>query len=143
MQTYDLSRFTEAHQTMFETALSEIRNGRKESHWMWYIFPQLRGLGCSYNSRHYGIVDIGEAIAFLNDPYLGGNLIKICNALLALTSNDPFAVLGDMGYVDARKLKSSMTLFSLASNGEEVFDAVLKKFFHGEKDDKTLRLLGW
>ncbi len=142
MKTYDLSRFTEMHQRVFETALSEIRAGRKESHWMWYIFPQLRGLGHSQNSFFYGIADIGEAIAFLQDEYLGGNLIKICEALMELESNDPVKVLGYMGRIDAAKLKSSMTLFSLASNGEEVFDAVLKKYFSGTRDDKTLTLLG-
>ena len=106
MENYDLSRFTTAHNLSFGLALSEIENGRKESHWMWYIFPQIKGLGKSSMCEIYGIVDLGEAEAFLKDEYLGGNLIKICNALLKLESCDPIAILGDMGHIDAMKLKS-------------------------------------
>ena len=134
----DLSRFTQAHERDYETALSEIRNGRKRSHWMWYIFPQLKGLGMSSTSDYYGIKDMDEAKAFLSDPYLGGNLREISNALLKLDTNNALEVFGSP---DNLKLCSSMTLFASAEGESSVFRKVLEKFFQGKDDERTLALL--
>lgn len=136
-KTYDLSRFVIAHQRDYQTALSEIKRGRKTSHWMWYIFPQIEGLGFSSMSQLYAIKDEGEAKAFLADSYLGSNLREICEALYGLESNDAFAVFGSP---DDRKLRSSMTLFEYVS-GEEIFGRILEKFFDGKRDSYTLRKL--
>ena len=135
----DLSRFVDAHRRSFQTALGEIRNGHKQSHWMWYIFPQIRGLGVSSRSQYYAIQDLDEAAAFLRDPYLGKNLLEICSALLELETNDAFEVFGTP---DNRKLQSSMTLFSLVPDADPVFRSVLDKFFGGKRDHKTLEFLG-
>ena len=107
----NLKRFTEAQYRDYEQALKEIKNGRKESHWMWYIFPQLKGLGRSYTSDFYGIVDLDEAKAFLQDPYLGKHLQEISEALLNLDNDNATQI---MGRPDDMKLKSSMTLFACA-----------------------------
>ncbi len=141
---FDLSRFTTAHQgdgqfsPNFETAYREITNGRKDSHWMWYIFPQIKGLGHSPTAEYYAIRSLDEAKAFLADPYLGGNLVAICQALLQLRSNNADEV---FGYPDYMKLRSSMTLFSCAAGGDSVFDKVLDKFFDGIPDRRTLDIL--
>ncbi len=138
-RAYDLGRFVSAQKRDYLTALEEIRCGRKRSHWMWYIFPQLRGLGMSSTSYFYGIENLDEARAFLDDPYLGGNLREISEALLALGTGDAYSV---MGSPDDLKLRSSMTLFSLAAPEEPVFKKVLDKFYRGLPDPATLRLLG-
>ena len=119
---YEISRFTKAHQSDYQRALSEIKNGKKESHWMWYIFPQIKGLGRSSMSEYYGIQDLDEAKAYLADPILGKHLIEICNALLSLDTNDATEV---MGRPDDRKLKSSMTLFDTATEALDIFQMVL------------------
>ena len=137
-QSYDLSRFTLAHRSDYPLALKEIQGGRKYSCWMWYIFPQLQGLGYSETSRYYAISGLGEAAAFLRDPYLGGNLLEISAALLSLETNDAYGVFGPP---DDRKLQSSMTLFSLVSEEGSVFHQVLDKFFDGKKDQRTIDLL--
>ena len=134
---YDLSRFAEAHQRDYQTALSEIKRGRKTSHWMWYIFPQIKGLGFSSMSVYYGITDAGEARAFLDDPYLGANLREICEALYELGTSDALQVFGSP---DDMKLCSSMTLFDYVSGGE-IFGRVLNKFFCGRRDSRTLEKL--
>ena len=134
----NLKRFTEAQYRDYEQALKEIKNGRKESHWMWYIFPQLKGLGRSYTSDFYGIVDLDEAKAFLQDPYLGKHLQEISEALLNLDNDNATQI---MGRPDDMKLKSSMTLFALAKPECEVFQKVLDKFFHGERDQRTVEIL--
>lgn len=134
----NLSRFTNAHKRDYDTALREIKNGRKHSHWMWYIFPQIYGLGFSATSQHYAMRSLDEAKAFLADPYLGSNLREICNALIALESNNAHAVFGSP---DDMKLRSSMTLFAAASD-EEIFQNVLNKFYGGVADSKTLEILG-
>ena len=139
MEKIDLSRFKEAHQKMYETALAEIKSGRKESHWMWYIFPQIYGLGRSSKSHYYAIRSLDEAIAFQRDPYLGRNLQEICRALLALESRNATEV---FGRTDDKKLRSSMTLFSLAAGEDSVYQQVLNKFFDGEPDRRTFRILG-
>ena len=135
---YDLSRFLKAQGRDYETALAEIRSGRKRSHWIWYIFPQLKGLGFSTLSYHYGIDDIGEAKAYMEDAVLRERLLEISGALLTLSSSDATAV---MGFPDDLKLRSCMTLFREAAPEETVFQHVLDKFFGGRGDEITLRLL--
>ena len=135
---YDLMRFLQAQEGSYAQALAEMKRGRKESHWMWYIFPQLKGLGRSAMSEFYGISGMEEARAYLKDPVLGARLIEICNALLALEAKDIVQV---MGRPDDKKLKSSMTLFEAAAPDEPVFGAVLDKFYGGERDSLTLEKL--
>ena len=134
----NLKRFLKAQETDYSTALSEIKNGRKRSHWMWYIFPQIQGLGFSEASKYYGIKDVNEAEAFLNHPILGNRLLNIGKALLELPENNVNKILGSP---DDVKLKSSMTLF-VTTGTDPVFQAVLDKFFDGEKDQATLKLIG-
>jgi uncharacterized protein (DUF1810 family) len=135
----NLERFRKAQRDSYDTALREIQNGRKRSHWMWYIFPQIAGLGYSPTAQYYAIRDLDEAVDFLNDKALGKNLIEISEALLLIESNDATAV---MGYPDDMKLRSSMTLFELADPECKVFQKVLDKFYHGERDERTLEILG-
>ena len=138
MNINSLSRFVEAQKKDYELALSEIKAGKKRSHWMWYIFPQLRGLGKSTTSYAYGISGTAEARAYLEHPLLSENLFNICNALLEhkdKSANDIF------GSIDEVKLKSSMTLFSCISEEGSVFHMVLEAFFDGARDDKTMILL--
>ena len=133
---YNLKRFTDAQESKFEKALNEIENGRKQSHWMWFIFPQVAGLGFSETSKFYELKNIGEASSYLRHPILGPRLIKISKALLAIegkTANQIF------GSPDDLKLKSSMTLFNALQNTDPVFGAVLNKYFNGIKDLKTLQ----
>lgn len=134
----NLKRFIDAQQTDYSVALSEIRNGRKRSHWMWYIFPQIQGLGFSETSQFYSIKSIDEAEQYLAHPVLGQRLIEISNALLGLKTDNANQVFGSP---DDMKLKSSMTLFSLLPGTNKVFQLVLDKFFNGLKDDKTLKML--
>lgn len=134
----DLNRFVEAHQRDYQRALSEIKSGRKQTHWMWYIFPQIQGLSLSDTARYYSIRDIKEAEAFFKHPVLGSNLVNICNELLALKETDAHKILGSP---DDVKLRSSMTLFALLPDANPVFESVLRKFYNGEKDDKTLQVL--
>lgn len=136
--TYPLNRFVEAHRQDYARALGEIRNGKKCSHWMWYIFPQLRSLGKSPTAEYYGISGAEEAAAFLAHPYLGANLIEISQVLLQLPGNDPVRVFGQ---TDARKLRSSMTLFRYVSREETVFADVLEKYFDGKADHRTINIL--
>lgn len=136
---YEISRFLKAHQSDYQCALSEIKNGKKVSHWIWYIFPQLKGLGRSSMSEYFGIKDLDEARAYLADPILGEHLIEICNALLSLDTNDITEV---MGRPDDKKLRSSMTLFDAATESSDVFQRVLDKYYYGKKDYRTLRMLG-
>jgi uncharacterized protein (DUF1810 family) len=133
-----LQRFINAQERDYQIALSEIQKGRKRSHWMWYIFPQIKGLGFSETSRFYAIKNIKEAEEYLAHPVLGKRLIEISNELLKLKTNDANQVFGSP---DDLKLKSSMTLFGSLPNTDPVFEYVLKKFFDGEKDEKTLRIL--
>ncbi len=123
---YDLSRFHKAQARDYKTALSEIRSGRKRSHWMWYIFPQIKGLGHSDMADYYGISNLEEAKDYLADPILKERLTEISSALLALDSRDAKAV---MGVPDNLKLRSCMTLFAIADPDEEVFQKVLDKFY--------------
>lgn len=134
----DLKRFLEAQENDFATALAEIRRGRKQSHWMWYIFPQIAGLGFSSTSKFYAIKDRSEAENYLAHPILGERLVEISNALLEVegkTANQIF------GSPDDVKLKSSMTLFGALENTNPIFHKVLDKYFNGGKDQKTLELI--
>lgn len=139
MDIHSLDRFIEAQERMYHIALTEIREGEKRSHWMWYIFPQLRGLGKSAMSYTYGIADLEEARAYLAHPVLSARLSELCEALLALDKVRPEDI---FGYVDAKKLHSSMTLFALADEGNPIFGRVLARFYAGRQDRKTLALLG-
>ena len=138
MEPLHLNRFIDAHLRDYPNALSEIKIGRKQSHWMWYIFPQIAGLGMTEISNYYSIQDIEEAKAYMEEPLLRSHLLEISEALLELETNDANRV---FGYPDDMKLKSSMTLFLEACPQEKVFQKVLDKFFHGMKDQKTVNLL--
>jgi uncharacterized protein (DUF1810 family) len=133
-----LDRFLDAQKADYAIALPEIKSGRKRSHWMWYIFPQIQGLGFSETSKYYAIKDIAEAEAFLNHPILGERLVAICKALLNLKETDANKIFGSP---DDVKLKSSMTLFAALPKTDPVFQSVLDKFFNGEKDRVTLQLI--
>jgi uncharacterized protein (DUF1810 family) len=133
-----LERFISAQKNDYDTALAEIKNGKKRSHWMWYIFPQMEGLGLSSTSIFYGIKDLNEAERFLQHPILGGRLIEISQALLQLKSNDAYQIVGSP---DDMKLQSCMTLFAALPNTNPVFVSVLDKFYGGKKDNKTLQLI--
>jgi uncharacterized protein (DUF1810 family) len=134
----NLERFIDAQERSYQIALSEIKNGRKQSHWMWYIFPQVQGLGFSETSKFYAIKNIDEAKEFLLHPVLGNRLVNLCNELLKLESDNANSIFGSP---DDLKLKSSMTLFS-SLNINPVFQMVLDKFFNGKGDNKTLELIG-
>jgi uncharacterized protein (DUF1810 family) len=134
---YDLERFVSAQDKIYQIALSEMQEGHKVSHWMWYIFPQLKGLGFSSTAKYYGIYGAEEAKAYLEHPLLGTRLREITKTLLNVVSNDAEEV---MGYPDDLKLQSCMTLFAQVSN-EKIFMDVLNKFFAGKMDEKTLKFL--
>ena len=134
----DLKRFVEAQEHSFFRAPKEIRNGRKQSHWMWYIFPQIQGLGYSPTATKYAIRDIQEAKDYLHNGILGPRLEETCRATLEVDSDDPGIV---FGYPDDLKLRSCMTLFEAADPGNGLFSMVLDKYFNGERDQKTLDIL--
>lgn len=134
---YNLNRFIEAQNRDYDTALAEIQAGKKASHWMWYIFPQLKGLGRSSTSEYYGLSGIKEAQVYLSDPILKARLIEITDAVIAHKDKSAEEIFGG---IDAKKLRSCMTLFSIAAPDIPVFDAVLEQFFHGVPDRNTLRL---
>lgn len=135
---HDLNRFISAQERSYDAALMEIKSGHKATHWMWYIFPQIAGLGFSSTAQFYAISSMQEAKDYYAHPVLGKRLVEISEALLALDTSDAGAV---MGYPDDLKLRSSMTLF-LAASGDAVFQRVLDKFYSGMPDSKTLRILG-
>lgn len=132
-----IERFVQAQNEVYSLALNEIKSGRKRSHWMWYIFPQLKGLGHSYNSKFYGISGAEEAKEYLDHPILGQRLREVSNAILNLATDDALEVFGG---IDSRKLKSSMTLFDLVSPND-IFARVLDKYFNGQRDRSTIVLL--
>jgi uncharacterized protein (DUF1810 family) len=135
---YDLDRFVRAQAADYDQALSELRDGEKRSHWMWYVFPQLEGLGLSPMSRKYSIKSAAEARAYLNHPVLGPRLLEcaavVCN-IVGRTALDIFGAPDDM------KLRSSATLFASVSGGG-VFEQLIQKYFAGQPDEKTLQILG-
>ena len=133
-----LDRFLKAQAGSYDTALREICAGRKRSHWMWYIFPQIQGLGFSSTAQFYAISDLEEAKAYLAEPTLRARILEISEALLKLASNDAAEV---MGWPDDLKLRSSMTLFAEAGPEYDVFQKVLDKYYGGAKDRRTLEIL--
>lgn len=134
---YDIDRFVEMHELYYEVALAEIKDGHKRSHWMWYIFPQLKGLGHSTKSEYYGLSGIEEVKQYMNNEYLKNNMIEICNALLKIDDD----IENIFGYPDNLKLKSSMTLFEYVNPDEVVFKKIIDKFYHGNRDRATLDLI--
>lgn len=138
-KTYDLGRFVTAQDCgVYEQALSEMKRGKKVFHWMWFIFPQIKGLGLSAKNRYYSIASADEARAYLVDPILGPRLREITEAVKKLPGNDPKALLGTPDWM---KLQSSMTLFDHISPND-IFSEVLAKYYNGVRDTRTLALLG-
>lgn len=137
MSAHDFDRFVDAQAGVFDTALAEIRAGHKRSHWMWFIFPQLRGLGHSAMARHYGIASLDKAQAYLAHPLLGSRYRTCVEAVAALKARDPVAIFGP---TDAMKLRSSLTLFE-AAKASPVIDQVLQCLFAGARDHATQRML--
>jgi uncharacterized protein (DUF1810 family) len=133
----ELNRFLTAQEKDYSTALAEMRRGKKQSHWMWYIFPQIRGLGHSSMARHYAIHDLAEATDYLAHPVLGPRLVEISRVLLSLPGNNALAV---MGSPDDLKLRSCMTLFSLVAGADAVFLQVLTKFYDSKPDEQTIEI---
>ncbi len=137
MDKYNLERFIQAQEHTYLYALIELQLGQKRSHWIWYIFPQLKGLGRSFNSEFYGISGKEEASAYLQHPVLNQRLREVCEAILGLETNNAREVFGG---IDSAKLKSSMTLFDAVAP-DDIFAQVLDKYFGGQRDASTLRLL--
>jgi uncharacterized protein (DUF1810 family) len=135
---YDMNRFVRAQEHSFAQALAEIKNGRKRSHWMWYIFPQFEGLGFSPTSRQYSIKSVAEAEGYLRHPVLGPRLIECAEAALSVESRSAHDIFGSP---DDMKLRSCATLFASVSPAGSVFHQLLDKYFQGEPDQRTLRLL--
>jgi uncharacterized protein (DUF1810 family) len=138
MNSTELKRFLDAQERQYSIALAELKAGRKRSHWMWYVFPHVAGLGYSEMAQYYAIKNREEVIAYLGHPVLGKRLVEISQALLNLREHNVSRI---MGSPDDMKLRSSMTLFPLVPETDPVFEAVLKKFFDGKKDPATLQLL--
>jgi uncharacterized protein (DUF1810 family) len=135
---HGLSRFVVAQERNFDAALEELRRGRKRTHWMWYVFPQVAGLGSSEMSRRYAIRDAAEAEAYLRHPVLGPRLLVCCEATLAVEGRTAHEIFGSP---DDQKLRSSATLFASVSPAGSVFAQVLEKYFGGEPDGTTLEIL--
>ena len=141
MHTYqnnELSRFLDPQKFQYEGALAEMKQGRKTGHWIWFIFPQMKGLGHSWQADYYGISSLGEAKAYLADPVLGSRLRRITEAVLSHSDINAVTLMGSE--IDALKLRSSMTLFDAASP-EDIFGQVLDLFFGGERDQRSLELI--
>lgn len=138
MTEYNLERFLLAQEKNYKNAFVELSNGKKTSHWMWYVFPQIQGLGVSSTAQFYAIKDIGEAEAYLKHPVLGIRLIKVTEALLQIEGKTAFEI---FGLPDDMKLKSCMTLFNLLDETNTVFERVLNKYFQGERDRRTIEIL--
>ena len=137
-QPKSLVRFLDAQKGVYEKALNEIRKGRKTSHWIWFIFPQIKGLGTSPMAEYYGIENLDEAKAYLSNDILRERLLEISEVLLNLKENDPAVI---FGYPDNLKLKSSMTLFALADPNCHIFQSALDKFYDGKQDTATLKIV--
>jgi len=137
-EPFDLSRFLFAQEDVYDTALSELRRGRKETHWMWFVFPQLAGLGHSAMARRYAIRSLEEAAAYLAHPVLGPRLLGCCRAIISVEGRSASQIFGDP---DDLKLRSSMTLFSHVPNAPGEFAQVLERYFGGIEDQKTMDLL--
>ena len=135
---FGLQRFVEAQQGLYASVLADLKGGRKRTHWMWFIFPQLEGLGHSATSRHYAIKSLEEAQHYLRHPVLGTRLLECTEAVLAVANRSAAEILG---YPDDLKLKSSMTLFATLKDAPAVFAQVLDRYYGGEGDERTLQLL--
>lgn len=138
LDEFNLERFLDAQEHSYSIASTELRAGKKRSHWIWYIFPQLRGLGVSSTSHTYGLAGLREAQAYLDHPILGQRLKEAIRLMLNQKNPDAGDVLGEL---DALKFKSCLTLFSLAASSEKIFNDALERFFNGERDLQTLKLL--
>jgi uncharacterized protein (DUF1810 family) len=135
---HDLDRFVDAQSPIYDVALAELRAGAKRSHWMWFIFPQLAGLGSSDTARRFAIASLEEADGYLRHPVLGPRLVECAEAVLAVQGRSAHEIFGSP---DDRKLHSSATLFSRVSTARSVFHRLLERYFHGAPDAKTLALL--
>jgi len=134
----DIERFLSAQENTYDKALREIKNGMKESHWMWFVFPQIRGLGFTEYNVYFGLKDLDEAREYLEHPILGKRLVEISQAALCQKGKTAMEI---FGRPDERKLKSCMTLFSQIQNADPVFNKVLEKYYNGVKDEKTISIL--
>ena len=134
---YNISRFIDAQERIYPIALRELQDGQKRSHWMWYIFPQLKGLGHSYNANYYGVSGTEEASEYLEEQILGQRLREVSAAILNLSTDDAVEVFGG---IDSCKLKSSMTLFDIVSPND-IFAQVLDKYFNGQRDNRTINII--
>ena len=132
-----MERFLKAQENSYNIALNEIKNGRKKSHWIWYIFPQLSGLGRSSTAEYYGIKDIDEAKKYLENELLWSRLIEISETMFSL--ND--TAVNIFGYTDSMKVRSCMTLFHMADPSEEIFGKIIDKFYDGNHDNMTLDII--
>jgi uncharacterized protein (DUF1810 family) len=135
---YELQRFVAAQVGDYDTALAEIRRGRKQSHWMWYVFPQFEGLGVSATSRRYAVKSVAEARAFLAHPVLGPRLLECAEAVVGVNGRSAMEIFGSP---DTMKLQSSATLFAVVSPAGSVFHRLLEKYFDGRPDARTIRLI--
>jgi len=135
---YDLQRFVDAQYGVYAQALRELKNGQKRSHWMWFIFPQVSGLGYSYDSQYYAIRSLDEARAYLEHPILGPRLVECTAVVLALEERTAGQVYGP---VDVLKFRSSLTLFARVSASTSIFQQALAKYYGGESDPRTLEIL--
>ena len=138
MDQYNLSRFIEAQERTYKGAMLELARGRKDSHWTWYIFPQIDGLGNSETTKIYSIKSLEEGRAYLKHPILGQRLVDACEILLNLKDVSINEV---MGFPDDLKLLSSMTLFELAGNHNSIFSEIINLYFEGERDNKTIEIV--
>ncbi|KKK90464.1 hypothetical protein LCGC14_2722750 [marine sediment metagenome] len=135
---FDLSRFVSAQARSYDRILAELRSGQKRTHWMWFIFPQIDGLGSSTTTKHYAVKSREEARQYLDHTVIGARLLECAEAVLAIKGRSVSKI---FGYPDYLKFKSSMTLFASVSEPRSVFSRVLDKYYHGERDDKTLHIL--
>lgn len=135
---FDLARFTEAQEDIYDRAVSELKDGRKRSHWMWFIFPQIDGLGHSATTKRYAIKGMEEAREYLEHPILGARLLECAETLLGIEGRSASEIFGSP---DDVKLRSSMTLFAAISGPDSVFGLVLDKFYSGQRDPKTQKIL--
>lgn len=138
MTPFDLNRFTLAQEKIYARVLEELQNGHKESHWMWFIFPQIDGLGRSPTAKRYAIKSLDEATAYLDHPLLGQRLLQCSEALMNIHGKSASEI---FGYPDEWKLRSCMTLFAAIADAGSVFARVLAKYFKGEPDQRTMKIL--
>lgn len=136
--SFDLNRFVAAQENVYQTVISELNNGNKQSHWMWFIFPQIDGLGSSTTARFYAIKNMDEASAYLNHPILGKRLLECSSILLTIKDKSADDIFGFPDYV---KLQSCMTLFSIVFPQEKLFKQVLSKYYEDQRDEKTIKIV--